>query len=297
MVNFEEYSAAEFKWLSYPSNREFHLTFSEFIISNSIMKNEAKYMGAYYIPLNNSFAAKYTATNEIKENLDIIYLDNLKKFKNTKKFGVNQSKFQTFDDFAENRKPPKDKYGFYFFGELHDENGFIHWNLCITDPFNNQIMFFDPVLDSKSINEEHESLYQQYYDFTTRKIISSAFGENFGKNYTLILPSERPQHIADSKRNDVDIFCQTWCLLFLDIFCNKKIDTFLQIPFSVYRTEVVKVWVYKTLKKFNKAGKDNEWNIFKSSMMESFTYKLSLKNKKMQIEPFDSKLGELLNLF
>jgi len=235
-IDYEEISISEHEWLKYLISRQYQPDIARFIINNSPMRNQVQYMGAYYISLEPNFAHKFTGSREKDINLDIIYLDNRKRGKPTKGFGINQSKFSSLVQFAKIRKPSRNKIGAYFFGELHDEKGFVHWNIAFLSPYEEQMIFFDPNSSKKYTGE---------YDFHSRETIVAAFSVAYKTDIRLnmFLGDIPPQFICQSGRIGVDRFCQTWVLLFLDIFCNNLVEEFLTIDFKKYQTLVVKTWI------------------------------------------------------
>ena len=89
----------------------------------------------------------------------------------TDKFGDTQSIFANLNDFARSRRPSK-KCGVYFFGEVHDTSGFIHWNVAFLCPSQGTMYFFDPAMDTDTDSSA--------YEFFSRDAIVSAFSDVYG---------------------------------------------------------------------------------------------------------------------
>jgi hypothetical protein len=257
---FEKYAWAEHAWLSYPTSRQYHPELAKFIINNSPNKKNIEYMGAYIIPLKPEYADAFISPETKDVDLDIIHISHTVKFKSTKKFGKYQSIFSSLDEFAKKRIPPKNKIGVYFFGEVHNKNRFIHWNVAFLKP--DKIDFFDPVLDMKS----YKSNADMEYDFRSRTLIS----QSFNVEQEVILSIQRPQWVCRSNNNFTDLFCQTWTLLFLDIYCHNHIDEFVKLDFKQYQTEIVKTWLVCTINKLKHENED--WDLFSKEELQSFPY-------------------------
>jgi hypothetical protein len=234
-IDYEDISRSEHEWLKYLISREYQPAISRFIVEKSKLRYVVEYMGAYYISLKPNFANKFTRYDERQYNLDIIYLDGGSSTNLTQRFGIYQTKFSSLLQFAKIRRPSK-KIGAYFFAELHDEKGFLHWNIAFLFPEDDQIYFFDPNMSKKYTGE---------YDFHSRKAITAAFSTVYGTNIKqeMFLATIPPQFICETGTIGVDRFCQTWVLLFLDIFCNNFVESFLMIDFEKYQTLIVKTWI------------------------------------------------------
>ena len=262
MVNSDDVSKAEANWLSYLINRTWHKQISEFIIKKSLNKNCVKYMGAYYVPCDNINAFRYHG-EEIDKNLDIIYnvfqnessyIKGNEEYFTTYKKGKNN--LQNIYDARTNSIPlpgPK-KIGAYFFAELQDqEEGHVHWNVMFLFPpnnnFNGMVMFFDP---ARGPNEAT-------YDFSGRKNIYNIFNRRYNPNldFKIFKCCQRPQQICSEnecsqinvpiQRGYIDVFCQTWSLMFLDVVCNNKFEEFKNLNFVTFRSLPLKIWLTCTL--------------------------------------------------
>jgi hypothetical protein len=271
LIDYEDISRSEHEWLKYPISRQYQPTIARFIINNSLMRNNIEYMGAYYIAEQSRYAKKFTNPKDRDINLDIIYLNINGRFKKpSKRFGKYQSEFSSLLQFAEIRKPSVNKIGAYFFGELHDEHGFIHWNIAFLYP-GNKIIFFDS--NTNKENSEND-------DFFSRRQIANAFSETYGTDIKLemFLPDKFPQFISESGRLGVDRFCQTWVLLFLDIFCNNLVREFLMIDFERYQTLVVKAWIISILDRM-----EEENIIWTDKKLQYFPYCAIVQNRRKYV--------------
>jgi len=270
-IDYEDISHSEHEWLKYPISRQYQPAIAQFIIKNSPMRNNVEYMGAYYIAEQSRYAYKFTNHKDRDINLDIIYLNINGRFKKpSKKFGNYQNIFSSLLQFAEIRKPSPNKIGVYFFGELHDENGFIHWNIAFLYP-GDKIIFFD-----SNTNKD----YSENEDFFSRRQIVNAFSETYGTDIRLemFLPTKFPQFISESGRLGVDRFCQTWVLLFLDIFCNNLVQEFLIIDFEKYQTLVIKAWVISILDRM-----EEESVIWTDTKLRYFPYCAIVQNRRKYV--------------
>jgi hypothetical protein len=245
------YIWAEYAWLSYPSSRQYHPDIAKSCISS---KSDIEYMGAYFITSVKSYVDRFTHVCDRDANLDVIYINGYTHHP-TKMFGKSQSIFEDLQTFVKYRSGSKNKTKVYFFGELHDKEGSVHWNVAFFS--GNTIKFFDPILDIKN---------DQIYDFSCRKIIAKAFNANL----SLFLPLTRPQWHYKSGNYNTDIFCQTWVLMFFDFYCQGKTDEFLKLDFEQHQTTLVKQWVVQKVMKL-------EWDIMKDPKLKAFPYTLSGK--------------------
>jgi hypothetical protein len=270
-IDYEDISYSEHEWLKYPISRQYQPAIARFIIKNSQMKDNVEYMGSYYIVEQSRYADKFINPRDTDINLDVIYLNINSRFKKPfKNFGKYQAEFSSLLQFAEIRKPPVDKIGVYFFGELHDEHGFIHWNVAFLYP-SDKIVFFD-----SNTNKE----YPENEDFFSRRQIVNAFSETYGTDIKLemFLANKFPQFISESGRLGVDRFCQTWVLLFLDIFCNNFIQEFLTINFEKYQTLVVKAWIISILDRMKE-----ESIIWTDKKLQYFPYCAIVQNRRKYV--------------
>jgi hypothetical protein len=268
----EEINWAEHSWLQYPTSRQYQPSMAQFIINNGKCRNTLEYMGAYYIPLAPSYAKKFLKKGNEDINFDVIYMPPRKPGKKrrklssknvTEKFGRRQSIFANLETFAQLRRPTK-KAGVYFFGEVHDTSGVIQWNVAFLCPSQGTMYFFDPAMDTSD---------DVSYDFFSRHAIVNAFSNAYGKPLELLLlkARQKPQYVCTSGVLGVDRFCQTWVLMFLDVFCNDKEKEFLQLRFKKYQTMIVKTWVICLLKKIERVTGDT--NIVDSDpQLKNFPY-------------------------
>lgn len=161
-----------------------------------------------------------------------------------------------------NRGTKFGEIGVYFIGELHDKDGFIHWNLYAIDRTKKEpvLRFFEP---ATSLECPHG------YDFKSREQILLTYKQIYHnekqESWTSV---KRPQYICLSGTIGVDRFCQTWCLCFLDMLCNGVEKQFLNLDFQKYQTAVVKYWLLCFLTKHgfdkDKSLKDNvDFKIFR----------------------------------
>lgn len=260
---FDEYAWAEAIWLGYPTSRQYHPNLAKFIINHSPSKDTMEYMGAYLLALSPSFAKKYISPKDKDVNLDVVYINHSYNFKPTKTYGPTQSKFSNLKQLASIRQPTPNKVGVYFFGELHDTAGFVHWNIAFLTP--TEMMFFDPVLDSQTYSP-HQTIVDYEYDFKSRKAISEAFGVKESVYVTL----KRPQWVCRSNLPFTDLYCQTWSLLFLDIYCNDLTEQFMDLDFQKYQTEIVKTWVVCTINRMKIY--DSDWDLFTKEELKAFPF-------------------------
>jgi len=247
----EDINLAEHELLKYMVSRQYIPELANNIIQYSENRNKAQYMGSYYLPLEDRLIREATTLDLLNKtnrdiNLDIIYSNYTRKLpRPTKKFGTYQSIFRNLNEFTNTRRPSPGKIGIYLIGELHDNQGFIHWNIFFLDVEQNKLTYFDP-----ATSEESEA----QYDFHSTQEIVESFRDTYNnKNlklyqYTTI---QRPQYICMSGLMGVDRFCQTWVLMFLDVFCNNKIGEFARLNFMKYQTQIIKTWVICTFNRFN----------------------------------------------
>jgi len=138
---------SEARWLEYMTNRSWHSGIAKNIIKLSPSKNNVEYMGSYLLPLEESFADRYMKRGDSQLSLDIVFMTptKLASKKLSKTYGKTQVRFPNLQALFKSRFPPKGKVGVYFFGEVHDEEGFIHWNACFIE--DNEICFYDPAME------------------------------------------------------------------------------------------------------------------------------------------------------
>ena len=246
----EDINLAEHELLKYMVSRQYAPDLAKNIIDNSELRGHVQYMGSYYLPINDSFIEQATTLDLLNRenrdiNLDIIYKDYRGKLpKPTKNFGKYQSIFRNIDEFTRIRKPSPDKIGVYFIGELHDIHGFIHWNIFFLDVKENELNYFDPATSETS---------EAQYDFHSTYEIISSFRNSYEQYFEIsrYLTIYRPQYICMSGLMGVDRFCQTWVLMYLDVFCNNKTVEFSGLDFKTYQTIIIKTWVICTFNRFN----------------------------------------------
>ncbi|MHB1909949.1 MAG: hypothetical protein ACYCQJ_13920 [Nitrososphaerales archaeon] len=244
----ENVSEAEYAYLDFPTSREYQPEFAKVIIENGSDRN-LRYGGTYYIPLEESFAERYTHPGDTKYNFDVVYLregESRRKNKPSSEYGMTQSIFHNpYELFSIRTVAPGEKVVF-FFGEIHDEAGFIHWNVIIlnrTNPNLFSVQWFDP-----AINKEAET----NYDFHSREEIISALKKQYNENVFSQIDyrcDETPQYVCATGSIGIDRFCQTWVLLFLDIYVNGLVGKFLHLKFVKYQTQILKYWLLCFLNK------------------------------------------------
>jgi hypothetical protein len=246
-------------------------------------------MGAYYIATKAYLAKEYVKPE--RDNLDMIYISARTKYKpSAKRNPKNQSKFQSIEQFGKLRLPTKN-IGVYFFGELHEskkenpkEDTFNHWNVGFLDLKNNMITFFDP---ARSIEDE------QAYDFYSHQQIADAFNVR----YSFFESTYRPQYVCRSGKENVDSFCQSWCLMFLDVYCTSiknpnVLDMFLnKMRFDKHQTKIIKTWIICTVNKIYHTTSDKDWNLVHLyPALSAFPFIKHVKGKTISIEDLNCNL-------
>jgi hypothetical protein len=277
---------SEQDFLRYMGSRQYQPAMANFIIKNSPNKNKVKYMGSYYIADNPTYT-KSVFQNESDIDLDVIYTHYTKKFPRvkipSKDYGLYQGVFTDMCKFAEVRKPPSGKTGAYLLGEIHDKSGFVHWNLMlVTPPTKTQrgkIQFFDPAYDFGDIE----------YEFFARQDLTRCFNLVYKEELssTMLYGPMRPQQLCQTGRPNTDMFCQTWSLMFLDVYCNNKEEAFFNIDFKKYHTAPVKSWVFCLLKNLAKKDKDPAADVFTyestRTPLESFPFTIKQRGKSYSV--------------
>ena len=184
-------------------------------------------------------------------------------------------------EFCAARLPDPKKIGVYFFGELHDADGDIHWNIGFLNlaptPFQRgdriiipakTICFFDPVATPAVAAGQAAG-----YDWDSRTCIADGFSTALQSPITpgLWLGDMRAQQSCTPGSNFTDLFCQSWCLMFLGIFCNEVITSFLHLNFVRYQFQIVKSWVLCTLLRMKEAGFLQDWGQFDDNFFDRFS--------------------------
>ena len=199
----------------------------------------------------------------------------------TDKMRAKQDTFLSMESFADTRKPDSGKIGIYFFGELHDAAGDIHWNIAFLNQSSvpiktadgrvlieaETICFFDPAATARTAAGHG-------YDWESRTCIADAFHVS----PVLWLGNSRPQQSCVPGSNFTDLFCQSWCLMFLGVFCNEMITSFLHLNFTRYQFQIVKTWVVCTLTRMKDAGLLKGWDQFKGGFFDQFSDCLLIEN-------------------
>ena len=186
----------------------------------------------------------------------------------------------------ENRPVIPGKVNVYLFGETATdpndegkEDGFVHWNACFVE--RDDIMFFDPALSMfdkdhiRILLDDHSGIdIHREYDFASRSIISQLIKETTGKDYNtcMTLSMERPQFVISYKRDDKDLFCQTWVLCFLDFYCHNRVNEFCRFKFNKFRTSIVKHWIYCRLERMYDIEKNDDWLLLDNDEELEFFY-------------------------
>ena len=298
--SIEDVARANHRWLSYPSSRQYHPDMAKNIIDRCKKGDRIQYMGAYYLAPQEEYATAFSSSarsaalnrtrkaqgkkrkrdcpqiakleeslNKVRDSaLDIIYLGPTTRGSSVplpKKFGRYQAEFTSLSHFASLRRPSKGRIGAYFFGELHDAEGAVHWNVAIFDPGGRTMKFFDPVLDAYTYDD---SYLEEYWDFQSRALIAKAFDAT----KKLWLPLFRPQQMAAPGSDFTDPFCQTWVLMFLDAYCNDCVTELLEMPFNVYQSRIVKLWAVQTMRQLSRGN--NHWDLVSGGNLKWFPYHL-----------------------
>jgi hypothetical protein len=239
MNKVEEIDRIENDFLAIPSSREWHTPLCQAIIDLG-SDRDMIYGGAYYVSSAKSYFEKFLK-DEPKYVFDMIL--NLPKPRNrpsnikkpTSVYGEISQYFYSIDEMVHVRTAPLGKRTVFFFGELHDISGYVHWCTCILDLIRDCIIWFDPAI---GLEDQGQS-----YDFKAKERIISSFQRKYFLSEELsYICRERPQYVCETGAIAVDRFCQSWVILFLDMFVNELETQFMQLKFRRYQTMIIKSW-------------------------------------------------------
>jgi hypothetical protein len=250
----------ENEWLPYVNSRVYQPEMVKYIIDNSPQAKSLIYMGTYYVAKNPDYTTNFTDPEDRDINFDIIYTEASPATKRARMsraypYGPVQETFGSIREFVEQRSTPLGKVGIYFFGEIHDLEGFVHWNiLFIThDTAQMTYAFFDPVLSYEHVRYENgRVVYNSLeYDFESRPSFVSAFAQAYpgSRNIGILLLGPHSPQVYCKIEYGKDRFCQSWCLCFLDMAVNDLIPQFFALDFLAYQTCIVKFWILCMMRK------------------------------------------------
>ncbi|MHB1909950.1 MAG: hypothetical protein ACYCQJ_13925 [Nitrososphaerales archaeon] len=226
----EKVNKAENAWLPFVNSRQYQPDFVKLIIKNSTIK----YGGSYYLAPKAVYAKSFITVGNEDVNFDVVYLDRKGNSSASAEYGLHQTIFYGLDDLFSIRKITGKSV--FLFGELHDSQGSVHWNIFILNRSETlTVEWFDPVGPTN--------------DFTSRDRIISSLQSIYGK--VLERPyicDEAPQYVCEPNTLGMDRFCQTWVLLFLELYVHGQAENFLHLQFTKYQTQILKYWLLPFLK-------------------------------------------------
>ena len=160
---------------------------------------------------------------------DIVGIDFLGGIKRSMK---KQSIYKNLREYFDCNPPCTKNETIYLIGDAFGSGIYvdIHWNCLIVK--DDVIEWYDPAeCNKKEVG---------YFDYTKKLDIISELNRFRYLKCVNIYGKYRAQYVLDSDYEDVDIFCQTWVLMYLFEYTNGQRDNFLQR--SDLRPIVVKKW-------------------------------------------------------
>jgi len=197
-----------------------------------LLKNNTNYCygGSFY------FASD---TDNMNSLIDFLSHDIVSPITKCRKRRKCQSIYKTLEDFFKANPPDTTKRTIYFVGDAHTNGKHVevHWNCFIVDK--NTIWWYDPSFDE-------ETKRQRVYNFSVekREKIKTTIGSiNTPKTLTRIYGTHRAQQVCTDSSKAIDIFCQSWVLIFAASAIEDVNEEFLHLDFPFYQNKILKAWL------------------------------------------------------
>jgi len=211
---------------------------NKLVIADDIMapllKGNKKYVhgGSFY------FAGEKDDMNSL---IDFLSHDIVSPVTVCKKRKKCQSIYKTVLSFFESNHPDESKGSIYFVGDAQQSGKYIevHWNCFVVDIGNKTIWWYDPSHDNESEKDyvyNFEPLKKDEIVKTINKILAIEF------KTTMIFGKHRAQQVC-SGNDAIDIFCQSWVLMFAAAVIDNVVWDFINLDFYTYQNMILKSWI------------------------------------------------------
>lgn len=299
----EDVSKADHLWLSYMNNQNYYREIMDYVIVKS-GNRRVRYVGNVILaspPGDRDFVEPrkiYKALRDQQTHSIVIpALQDEAKYPPNKyprqyvRKSALQKIYPSMAAYITDNPPHPQMDNIYFVGDLYGGKSFpiIHWNCFIIKRVNRDdtvsVLWFDPSMAAQTddydckITTDTSELNMLGYSFNRDKFWSvlSGIERGFGIEplEEFIAPNEVPQQYCRSGTDFVDLFCQSWVMLFAAAFANNKLLEFCRLPFNKYGVEILKAWLLCVLNNIPKRPKDqNAWSnvIAQGGSLYNFKY-------------------------
>ena len=153
-----------------------------------------------------------------------------------------QCTYSSVDEYIAKNSPPEGKLCIYYIASAtgSGKNLDIHWNAVIVDPKKGYVLIYDPSGTG--------------YNFDNDKKMSFCMAITKIKKLHIVQSDyDQPQQlVCNSMFAGVDIFCQSWVVLFASFYITDQLDGLARIDFAKYQALPLKMWISCMVKRYHK---------------------------------------------
>lgn len=227
-------------------NKEFRHILANCIITDNKKQKSVAYGGSCIIgsvtDMETNHTSKLKSLHD-SDTVDLVSAIGSSKTKKSRKSQTKQKIYSSMEDFFDVNKPSKKNITFYYIADAHGNGSdvLIHWNCIVIDSKIKSILLYDPSNSGYNFN-----ITKLDSTFKALKVYCPDFD-------TKIIKFDIPQQIiCNSSYPGVDVFCQSWVMLFSAVYISGYMDDFAKIDFEKYQTMPLKLWLICMFERYNK---------------------------------------------